>query len=128
MIQIDIQDFITPALQHMSHNLSTLPMADIAQLMVDSVHQNFLDEGRPNAWAPRVEPTGSWPLLRKTDTLYNSIYPTISGTEITVDAGEYYGSYLDQGTSKMVARPFLLLQGEDERRIEELIDRHMGQI
>jgi hypothetical protein len=60
--------------------------------------------GRP--WTKRKEPTGSWPLLRKTGVMQNTakIVPHNTGfNAITTN----YGPYQQFGTSKMVARPWL---------------------
>jgi phage gpG-like protein len=128
MISINVQDHVSASLQNMAHNLHTLPMAEIARIMVASVHQNFLDEGRPTSWEPRAEPTGSWPILRKSRDLYNSIEAFISGNDITVDHNTSYGDFHETGTWKMPARPFLIIVDEDIAEIDRVIEEHMSQI
>lgn len=127
MLHIDVIDQATPAvMQKAFRNASSLPMDEIGRYLVDSVRQNFELEGRPVPWAPRKEPTGSWPLLDKTGRLKLSIdYMVLSGTEVRVDHNTDYGDYLDEGTSRMVARPFLMLQDEDLPEIENMMLQHI---
>ena len=126
MIDVNIDDYAVmdflDGLEDLSKNL---PLEEIGRLLVESVRENFNQEGRPS-WEPRMEPTGGWPLLRKTGDLYNSITFQISGDDVTVDHGTAYGDYLDQGTSRMVARPFLVIQDEDADRIEQIFAQHFS--
>ena len=141
MLNISVIDNVSPSLAQMAHNLQSLPLAKIAEIMVDGVMRNFQEEGREyvkegmvtgGPWEPRKEPTGDWPLLNKTGDLMNSIwtqeYQSGSDAVVYMDAGETYGNYLNQGTTKMVARPFLVLSEEEWTEIENVIDEHMGMI
>lgn len=101
-------------------------LVDIGELLVDSVHDNFQAGGRPDPWAERVEPTGDWPLLMKTGNLYNSIHADIGEDTVQVTSDVEYADFLDQGTSKMVARPFFLVAEEDVDKIENILIQHFG--
>lgn len=119
MIDIDISDY-TAILDSIHDQGQELPMDAIGQLLVESVHQNFDQEGRPTAWEPRQD-DNPWPILRKTGDLYHSIHYSIVGDTVYVDEGVGYGTYHDQGTSRLPARPFLLVQDEDEQAIMDII-------
>ena len=95
----------------------------IGRLLVDSVHKNFQAEGRPDPWMPRVDNL-SHPILRKSGALYSSIDYDVNGLEVSVFAGEEYGKYHDEGTSRLPKRPFLIMQPEDEDEILDLIAKH----
>lgn len=74
------------------------------------------------AWAPRVEPTGSWPLLDKTGKLRKSIRSVRMGSaETHVGTDVPYAHFLQRGTKKMSARPILGVGAEDVGDIEKLI-------
>ena len=59
-------------------------------------------------WAPRKQPTGSWPLLRKTGRMQDTTKFKTSADPMKFYAKTTnYGPYLQYGTSKMVARRWL---------------------
>lgn len=91
----------------LSDDADDLPLDQIGQLMVQSVRQNFQNDGRPDKWPERSNSTrswnsrltpqsaafgigrdasgrftrsnkGDWPLLRKTGRMYASIDYTIN--------------------------------------------------
>ena len=113
-------------IEEVDRNLVEL-LPKIGEYMLDSVSANFRDEGRPERWAERVPPTGAWPLLFKTGKLYHSLHSIVGTEEVSVTHETEYGDYLDTGTSKMVARPFLLFQNEDVDHIENMIAQAIGE-
>lgn len=126
MININIDDFeVQELFHHLEYQAEHLDdaMNEIGQLMVDSVRANFEAGGRPEAWEPRLVDV-PWPILRKTGNLYNSIHYSVYGDNVDIDDDTEYGRYHDQGTSRLPARPFLLIQDEDEQRIMDLIAQH----
>jgi phage gpG-like protein len=96
----------------------------IGSLLVDSVHQNFDEEGRPDAWQPRQD-DNPWPILRRTGNLYNSITYQTHTDGVDVYSTTDYADYHDSGTSRLPARPFLIIQPEDADEIENLIWEHL---
>lgn len=125
MINISLTDHVTPLLNTLEHDLNDLrpALTEIGEFVVESVHQNFDEEGRPEAWEPRQD-DNPWPILHHTGDLYRSIYYDVIGTEVTVDEGTGYGVYHDGGTSTIPQRQFLLIQPEDESEIENIIWSH----
>jgi phage gpG-like protein len=123
MLDITLTDYVSPYLLELEEHANNLaePMHDIAQLMLESIDNNFAQEGRPEPWVPRVEPTGTWPLLQKTGNLRNSFYPIITETGVEIVSDAHYAEYLDRGTDRMVARPFFLIQDDDESKIVDIL-------
>ena len=122
---IDVVDALA-GLQNILDDGRNLPMDEIAELLLASVQRNFDEEGRPDRWDPRVEPTGSWPLLNKTGNLIASLGTDINGDIVSVTNSASYAGYLNEGTEKMVARPFLMIQESDLDAIEELLAQHFS--
>lgn len=127
MINFVVDDSeITSLTDHWLEGLENLPMEQIGEMLVDSVHRNFDEEGRPTSWEPRQD-DNPWPILNKTGHLYNSIHVTEVGTDfVNVDSDAFYGDWQDQGTSRIPARPFLVIQSEDEEAAQEIIWHHLG--
>jgi phage gpG-like protein len=133
-VEVDQSD-IDRLFGSMQAAIADLPLDDIGKMMLDSVHQNFFEGGRPDAWAPRKQ-NQSWPILIKTGDMYNSVdFETERSVEesvVTVGllkagyAADYY-TFHEDGTSNMEARPFLLIQDEDEDMILSLIHEWAGQ-
>jgi phage gpG-like protein len=128
-LEFSITENMTAAVHDIIERGENLPMDEIAQFLVESVHQNFDAEGRPDPWAPRAESPydDGHPILRDSGSLYESIYAsTISQDEITVTSNLEYAEYNDQGTSRMPARPFFLMQDSDADEIENIIAQHFN--
>jgi len=122
---IDVVDVLN-GIDRIADDGRNLPMDEIAELLLASVQRNFDEEGRPDRWDPRVEPTGSWPLLNKTGNLIASLGTDINGDIVSVTNSASYAGYLNEGTEKMVARPFMMIQESDMDAIEELLARHFS--
>lgn len=103
----------------------------VREVIIPSIRNNFAAEGRP-AWAPLAPSTvlsrgASGPILNRSGRLlkvatqfniwsYTRDSATITGIESRVK----YAKYHQGGTRKMPARPFILLQDEDEEQIERI--------
>ena len=77
-------------------------------------------------WAPRKEPTGSWPLLKKTgkmlsSTKFKSGKDPMSFLAKTVD----YGKFHQSGTSKMPQRRWLGLSGKVTSEMAQVIAKNV---
>lgn len=125
MIQWTMDDSeIYNTFNNLENASENIPYADIGALLVESVHQNFDAEGRPDAWEPRQD-DNPWPILKKTGDLYNSITYELTGDGVNVYSTTDYGDYHDLGTQFLPVRAFLLIQDEDEVEIENLIYEHI---
>jgi len=121
MIQWDINDSgVYGMLNHLDEGSRELPMDQISQVMLDAVQQNFDEEGRPDPWEPRQD-DNPWPILTKTGALRGSITADIGQDSVMINHETDYGDYHQEGTSRMPARPFLILTDDDQDRIEEVI-------
>jgi len=122
-IEIDYSD-VTDMVNEMMDANEHLPLPEIEELAVESVHQNFDSGGRPDAWDPAILPMDR-PLLVDTGALRESIEAVaIDTNRVSLDSPLDYAAYLNEGTDKMVARPFMLLQQEDVDEIETIVAQH----
>jgi phage gpG-like protein len=89
-----------------------------ASLLAD-VQQSFVQSGP--GWQARKPPTGTWKLLWKSGTLFRSMTMAVGEVDSSVSVGTNvsYAIFLNEGTRKMVARPFLFL---DDTRIQDATD------
>ena len=90
-------------------------------------------------WAPWAEATrnarakdGStvFGLLYKSGSLFNSINYRVAGDSVTVSSDPTlapYAGYLQNGTPRMPARPFLGISEGDVDAVRSFIARHIGQ-
>jgi phage gpG-like protein len=97
-------------------------MEQIGDLMFDSVLQNFLAGGRPDQWAP-LKKTGEPSHLFQNGFLVDNIHLEwgSDSTSVYVNKAAYYAPYLQYGTKKMVARPFMMFQGIDKEKILQIL-------
>jgi phage gpG-like protein len=124
-VNVDAADVLS-GMQNILDNGQNLPMDEIAQILLESVQRNFEEEGRPSKWDARKDPGDGHPLLNDTGNLIDSLEANVVGDIAYVTAGASYAGYLNEGTSRMVARPFLLVQDEDMDAIEELLAKHFS--
>lgn len=103
----------------------------IREVMIPSIKKNFDSEGRP-AWRQLSYTTVSarrsaHPILQVTRTLRRRatqvniwrVDTNSAGIE-KLDSMVKYAKYHQAGTSRMVARPFAMIQQEDEEAIEQV--------
>jgi phage gpG-like protein len=122
MINFDVNDTLLADWIAENGNRDLHPaLEEIGQLLVDSVHGTIDTEGHGDWEAPAWDYGHA--LLQDTGALYNSIYYEIQGESVNVDVGVSYGRYQNEGTSRIPARPFLVMQDEDQMAIEEIIAR-----
>jgi len=109
----------------LNKNLNSLPWPQAGKIAQDSINQNFIQQGRPKKWAPR-KVRYPWPPLQKTGKLKNSIdsKPVRNGVSVGT-RGVSYAKFLQKGTRKMKARPFVLIHPDDAKDIKELIKKHI---
>jgi phage gpG-like protein len=99
-------------------------MEKVSALMLGSVRRNFGEGGRPMTWMP-LKKTGEASYLFQSGSLLQSIMPTFGQTFAEVASHEFYDKFLQFGTKKMVARPFMLFQTEDVERITVLFGEQL---
>lgn len=91
--------------------------------------QNQFDERRApdgSPWAPRKQPTGTWPLLEKTRKMRRSFKVMATASQLKVLNAAPYLKFHQEGTSRMVARPVLPGAGLT-REWQEYIDVSVAQ-
>lgn len=134
----DLQDFAQYGIRSFREPLEM----SVRQVVIPSIRKNFAAEGRP-AWRPlalatvvdraklqslgKIKTGASGPILDRTGKLKKVAtqlniwsYTRESATITGIDSRVKYATYHQTGTRKMPARPFILLQDEDEERIEQI--------
>lgn len=64
-------------------------------------------------------------LLYNTGSLFNSISHSVSGDKVEVGTSSPFAKYLQMGTQRMPARPFLGISPADQEAITGLVRRHL---
>lgn len=124
----DLQNFASYGIRSFREPLTK----SVREVVIPSIRNNFAAEGRPG-WAPLAPSTvlsrqgASGPILNRTGRLlkvatqFNIWTYTKDSAQITgIDSRVKYGKYHQGGTRKMPARPFIVLQDEDEEQIERI--------
>lgn len=110
-------------------------MHSIAEMMLDSVKENFEVEGRPK-WKRLKDETikarkrkGTWPskILTELSQLKNSISPRSTNTEAIVGTNvEYAATHQFGDASRNIpSRPFLMVQPQDIAEAERILLAHL---
>lgn len=102
----------------------------VGELLLRSIAENFSQEGRPRSWEPWAPSTAArrgpgGRILDETGRLRSSIRARTDARGVTVETSVRYGGFHQEGTRRMPARPFLLVQPEDEREIEDIIAQYL---
>ena len=122
-IKIDTSE--VKALFNNINNFLLNPPWNIVQNDVQqSIDNNFNAQGRPDKWTPR-KVDRPWPILKKSGALKKSVYTASSGPNLTLGSnGLLYNAVHQFGYSKqnIPARPYLMLQEEDEELIANKFD------
>lgn len=82
-------------------------MADVLQQDNEEAWSRERDPQTGAAWAPRKQPTGAWPILRRTGTMQDMVRIKPAGLGIFSTRTTRYGPFHMAGTQRMVARPWL---------------------
>lgn len=107
-----------------------VPLTQAAAYMEAATKQRFIQEvdpdGRP--WKPLTASTiaqkSSGTKLRETGRLFNSIGYDVRGDEARIFTTVDYAPYLQLGTQRMEARPFLGFSARDVREINGIFGRY----
>jgi phage gpG-like protein len=102
-------------------------LEDIRERLLRSVQQNFAAGGRPMPWKPSrralSEPGGK--TLIKTGILKNSITGQVERNAVRIGTNISYAPKHQFGLG-VVARPFLLVQVEDEQYIRRVLEEYIA--
>jgi phage virion morphogenesis protein len=124
------------------------PLEAIGVYMLGSVEKNFQQQGRPERWSPLSPRTlagrrkgrgkGGPKILIDMARLKNSMNHKVRigepssyvevGTNVIYGPRHHFGykgEKKGRGQAKTPARPFLLIQEEDNQKIEEIFNRHL---
>lgn len=89
-------------------------------------------DGKPFApWAlstliaRKKEGTAALGILNRTGSLANSITYQVQGKSVTVGSTSSYAQYLQNGTSKMPARPFIGVSGQNRGQINLILKNYL---
>jgi len=101
---------------------------ELLQIVEEYNRENWSSQTDPstgNGWAPRKS-GGGWPLLNKTGQMFGSTSFGTAGTMIfTAKVGVNYGGFHQEGTSKMVERPWLGIGPQITPRMADVISKHI---
>jgi len=135
-INIDSKTF-TKLIKKLNKKLDLSPvMRDISQFMLDSVEENFEQEGRPK-WKPLKSSTikqrkreGYWPgkILQRSGQLASSIQTAYSRNTASVFTNKLYAAIHQLGgkagrkhSANIPARPYMKLQDSEIKDIVQMI-------
>lgn len=101
---------------------------EIGEIVHNSVMRNFDEEGRPQRWPPRkreTPETAGRKILQRTNKLRSSISTRPSHNGVQVGTNVHYGATHQLGDQKrnIPARPYLLVQREDEPEMAAVLER-----
>jgi len=99
--------------------------------MVKEHHsESWSDQKDPvsgSPWAPRKKPTGSWPLLKKSGKMLGTTKFKADSSPMLFKAttNVNYGSFHQNGTSKMPQRRWLGLGGDFDHKFAEVMKKNI---
>jgi phage virion morphogenesis protein len=129
-----------------------VPLAEIGEILMSSIEENFLQEGRyesadswhggSNRWRDLAESTkearrkvGKWPgkkLQMSQGGLAASIHPEVHGDNLEIGSNKVYAAIHQFGGKagrgrkvNIPARPYLVVQEEDIDEIMDTLGNHM---
>ena len=102
-------------------------------VMLKSVHNNFIEAGRPIPWRPlspayavrKARQGYSILPLTRTGLLRRSIAFRVRNNSLKIGTSVTYAPYHQFGTSRMPARPYLIFQDDDIVKINRLVTDHI---
>lgn len=104
----------------------SLPWRQAGEVVKASVKSNFILGGSPTKWQPRKVDV-PWPILRKTNTLFNSIYnePIPNGAAIGTRDPKQAVHNFGYPPRNIPQRKYLFVKPEDILIIRELLRKHL---
>ena len=101
-----------------------LPLRRIGVIGHASIMRTFQEEGRPQKWAPIVARSGR-PLQDQGDLKRSVHYRIIGASNVAITTKDWRAPFHQYGTRTIPARPFMLWQREDIRKIVDLLRKHV---
>lgn len=102
---------------------------ELTKLVEEANKANWPNQRDPvtkKKWAPRQQPTGTWPLLRRTGRMQDSaIFKPGRAPMSFVVTTTNYGPFNQYGTSKMPARRWLGIPPELGPKMGEIVFKSM---
>jgi len=104
----------------------SLPWRQAGEVVKASVKANFILEGYPTKWQPR-KVSVPWPILRKTNKLFNSIYnePVPNGAAIGTRDPKQAVHNFGFPPRNIPARKYLFVKPEDIHIIRGILRKHL---
>jgi len=104
--------------------------SQLNRMVEDYNRENWAKERDPvtlKPWSPRRQPTGAWPILRKTGTMQDTAkFKTAPGQPMIFKASTTnYGPFHQYGTRKMVQRRWLGIGKELLDPMAKVIGKHI---
>jgi hypothetical protein len=121
MVELSI-DMLFDDWPALSGKLDNLPLDEIGKIMVSTMRTNIDALEGP----PRVPPTGDWPLLRKTDSMYQGMSYEVGGNEVFAHPNAEYAKYHVTATARMPARNFVFWSDQSVEDIQKLLIDHLS--
>ena len=117
-----------------------LPYSEIGRILDDSIDRNFASGGRYSSPNSIFGGSKTWERLKgstrrpleDTGTLRRSITYRVQGNQVELysdnSVANVYGTAQNFGypPRNLVARPFMVIQSEDDKRIEDVLAKHFG--
>lgn len=102
---------------------------ELARILQTHNEASWMSEREPNTgkkWSPRKQPAGTWPILRRTGAMQDSVKVRPgSGPGLFSTKSISYGPFHMTGTSRMVARPWLGVPDSSLRPMATVIAKHI---
>lgn len=99
------------------------PIADILQQDNEEAWSRERDPQTGSGWAPRKQPTGSWPILRRTGEMQDRTKIKPAGVGLFSARTVSYGPFHMTGTRNMVARPWLGVPMQSMPKITQVVKK-----
>lgn len=110
----------------LKNQIGDVPWSAIGQHVVDSIHKNFDEGGRPDPWPPKK--SGEECHLIDTGALRASVDYKVKKNGVEIAYGKDYGTYHILGTSRLPIRDFMEIQPEDWQDLDTLLDDHWDKL
>lgn len=118
-----------PALEQIGRNLQSSTKERISTTKLSPDGTPFAPWSFATALAREKNGTAGRGILYKTGNLYNSIQYQVQDKQVIVgsDTSAPYAKFLQNGTTKMPARPFIGISAPDVEMIRNVIVKHFRQ-
>lgn len=126
MIRFDRAD-LTRKLRRAQHRARHLGPAFrmIGREAIKSIRKNFTASGRPKKWPRRKPGSGRHKLLLLSRSLRESIKAQVFGDGVEIGSELVYAATHQYGRDAIPARPYLLVQEEDEATFATIIEKYI---